>query len=108
MTYSKYIPKVQFCDNQSAIAFTKNLESHVSTEHIDMQLHFVGEHVSNGTIDFPYYPTNDMIADVLTKPLARKRHVKLMELMGMQYAMPSQVENAPVRKEAMERSKGSA
>ena len=35
-------------------------------------------------IEFKYCPTEHMVADVLTKALARDRHERLMEAFGLQ------------------------
>ena len=59
-------------DNQGAIALAKNLESHARSKNIDIQLHFIRQHVDNGTIDLRYCATDDMVADVHTKPLAHE------------------------------------
>ena len=71
---SKYAPTTLFCDNQGAISLTKNPTHHTKTKHVDMQLHFIRDHIEKGTIKVEYCPTEDMLADILTKGLARERH----------------------------------
>ena len=71
-------------DNQAAIALTKNPEFHQRTKHIDIRHHFIREHVNNGDIKLDYINTDGMIADVLTKPLAKNAHMKLSRSMGLQ------------------------
>ena len=80
---SKYESKVLFCDNQGAISLAKNPSHHAKTKHVDVQLHFIRDHIEKGTINVEYCPTDDMIADLMTKGLARDRHAGLMGLMGM-------------------------
>jgi transposase InsO family protein len=80
---SKYEPKVLYCDNQGAISLTKNPMHHAKTKHVDIQLHFIRDHVDKGTIIVEYCPTDDMLADLMTKGLSRDRHVRLLGLMGM-------------------------
>jgi hypothetical protein len=80
---SKYAPKILYCDNQGAIALAKNPTHHAKTKHVDVQLHFIRDHIEKGDLEVLYCPTDDMIADITTKALARDRHVKLMGLMGM-------------------------
>jgi len=46
LKHGKEIRKVQ-CDNQAAIALTKNPEYHARTKHIDIQYHFIREHVDS-------------------------------------------------------------
>jgi hypothetical protein len=74
---------VIFCDNQGAIALAHNPEHHARTKHIDIQYHFVRNCVEDGTTRLEYCPTEDMVADGLTKALGPERHRKLAKLMGM-------------------------
>jgi hypothetical protein len=74
---------VIYCDNQSAIALARNPEHHARTKHIDIQYHFVRNCVEDGTTRLEYCPTEDMVADGLTKALGPERHRKLAKLMGM-------------------------
>jgi hypothetical protein len=80
---SKYKPTVLFCDNQGAISLAKNPTNHTNTKHVDVQLHFIRDHVEKGTINVEYCPTEDMLTDLMTKGLARDRHAKLLGLMGV-------------------------
>ena len=72
-----------YCDNQSAIALAHNPEHHARTKHIDIQYHFVRNYVEDGATRLEYCPTEDMVADGLTKALGPERHRKLAKLMGM-------------------------
>jgi hypothetical protein len=56
-------------DNQSAIALTKDHQYHVWTKHIDVRYHFIRWIVEQGSIWFIYCPTDEMIANSLTKAL---------------------------------------
>ena len=72
-----------YSDSQGAIALGKNPEHHKRTKHSDIQHHYVREQVAAGAITSPYNSTDDMVADVLTKPLAVDRHSKLARAMGV-------------------------
>ena len=76
-------PTTLFEDNQSAIAMTKNPQSHGRTKHIDIKYHFIRDQVSKGTITLKYCATEDMTADVFTKALSRERFCKLREMIGI-------------------------
>jgi hypothetical protein len=58
-----------YSDNQGCIALAKNPEDHARSKHIDVQYHYTRQLVEYGKIKLGYCPTDDMIADVLTKPL---------------------------------------
>ena len=62
-------PTILYGDNQSAITFTKDGSFHTCTKHIDIQYHFICFSVENRHICFLYCPTNNMVADTLTKAL---------------------------------------
>ena len=57
------------CNNQSAIALSKNGQYHVRTKHIEIRFHFIQEAIEDGTMSLTYFPTQNMTADLLTKPL---------------------------------------
>jgi len=73
-----------YTDSQSAIALAHNPEHHARTKHIDFQYHFIRNRVEEGTTCLEYCPTEDMVADDLTKSLGPERHRKLVRMMGMQ------------------------
>jgi len=94
---SKYAPRTLFCDNQRAISLAKNPTHHAKMKHVDIQLHFIRDHVEKGTINVEYCPMEDMLADLMTKGLARERHERLLGLMGVgsceETTTPSPVED---------------
>jgi hypothetical protein len=69
-------PLTLYSDNQSAIALTKNDQFHARTKHIDIRFHYIRYIVADGKISLIYCPTNDMVADTLTKalPSAKAKH----------------------------------
>jgi hypothetical protein len=76
-------PTIIHSDSQGSIALTKNPEHHARSKHIDIRHHFVREQVAVGTITVDYVPTEEMVADVLTKALPRDKHHKLISMMGL-------------------------
>lgn len=76
-------PTVIMSDNQGSIALTKNPEHHARSKHIDIRHHYVREQVALGSVAITYISTDNMVADVLTKPLTRDRHTKMIRLMGV-------------------------
>jgi hypothetical protein len=70
-------------DNQGAIALAKNPEHHARTKHIDVQYHFIREHIEANRIKLSYLSTHDMPADGLTKPLSRQKFQQFVNMLGM-------------------------
>jgi hypothetical protein len=55
-------------------------------KHFDIKNHFIREKIRDGVIKEVYCPTDDMIADVLTKPLHKPKHTKFTSKLGMSSA----------------------
>ena len=70
-------------DNQSTISMAKNQHSHGRSKHIDIKYHFIKEHCVDGCIQLIYCPTEEMKADMFTKPLYSTQFKKLRALIGM-------------------------
>ena len=60
-----------------------NPVGHARTKHIDIRYHFVLEGEQNGAIVMKYIAPNEMIADILTKPLLKHCFEKLVTDLGM-------------------------
>lgn len=60
-----------FMDNQSAIRLVKNPAYHKRTKHIDVRYHFIREKFEDGAFVLNYVPSNEMVADILTKALPK-------------------------------------
>ena len=60
-----------FEDNQGAIALSKNPVNRQRSKHIDIRYHFIRNAVEEGKVIIHYCPTEDMAADVLTKPMTK-------------------------------------
>ncbi len=70
-------------DNQGAIALTKNPYLHKRSKHIDVCHHYVRDLAEKGRLVVEYIPTADMVADGMTKPLARVAFDRFKSLLGM-------------------------
>ncbi|KAJ3522289.1 hypothetical protein NMY22_g11955 [Coprinellus aureogranulatus] len=64
-------PSPLMVDNQSALRVLNNPEHHGRMKHIDVKYHWVRDAVKQGKIEVHFLPTQDMIADIFTKPLPR-------------------------------------
>lgn len=58
-------------DNRGAIDLSKNPVSRQRSKHIDIRHHFLREILVNGKIDIVYCPTEEMVADIFTKPATK-------------------------------------
>ena len=72
-----------YCDNQSTIKLAKNPVFHATTKHIEVHHHFIRDLIQNGDIKLLYKPTEDQIADIFTKPLARDKFQKFRDGIGV-------------------------
>jgi hypothetical protein len=81
--YSLSLPTTLHCDNQGAIELSKDSKFHARTKHIDVHFHFVRQTVAQGHISIKYCPTDDMIADIFTKSLARVKFQKFRALLNV-------------------------
>lgn len=59
------------CDNQAAISLAKNPVQSQRTKHVDIKYHFVRNLVQDGILQIMYIPSDNNVADALTKPLSR-------------------------------------
>ncbi|GKD77660.1 hypothetical protein Tco_1340281 [Tanacetum coccineum] len=57
------------CENKGAIDLSKNLMQHLHTKDIEIHNHFLRDNVQKGNISIEKVPSEDNIADILTKPL---------------------------------------
>ncbi|KAG8949046.1 hypothetical protein FRC04_009120 [Tulasnella sp. 424] len=60
-----------YMDNKSALAVVKNPEHHGRMKHVDIRYHWIRQEVKRKNISVHFLPTEQMTADILTKPLAR-------------------------------------
>ena len=72
-----------YCDNNLAIALSKNFVFHKRTKHIDTKFHYIRELVNNGEIILKHCRTQGQFADILTKPLGEKSFEFLRKFLGM-------------------------
>jgi len=75
LDYGVRLSKVPlYCDNTSAINLTK---------HIEIRHHFIRDHVRKGDCEIKFVKTENQLAELFTKPLARDRFNKLRTELGI-------------------------
>jgi hypothetical protein len=70
-------------DNQGTIDFAINSGFHAHSKHIDIQHHFTRESITSNEVSVQHIASEDNLADIFTKPLARQAHWNLVEKLGM-------------------------
>ena len=70
-------------DNQGAIALAKNPHLTERSKHIDISYHYVRDLQEKNRVDLKYVPTNEMVADGLSKPLLTTLFNSFMKQIGM-------------------------
>ena len=74
-------PTVLGVDNQGAVALAKNYISNSRTKHIERRHLKIRELVEQMQVRAEFVPTEENVADILTRPLARPRFEKLRRLL---------------------------
>ena len=62
---------------------SKNLVFHEKSKHIKIKYHYIKDMVQRGAAKLQYVVTDEKIADVLTKPLARVKVEYFREKLGV-------------------------
>nr|GEY45729.1 NBS-containing resistance-like protein [Tanacetum cinerariifolium] len=64
---------IVYCDNVSAIYLSGNAIQHHRAKHIELDIHFVREHVARGQVRVLHVPSRYQLADIFTKGISRVR-----------------------------------
>lgn len=70
-------------DNQGSIFLGSNPVQERRTKHIDIRYHYIRERIESNEVDLYYIPTNDNVADLLTKNLALVKFKKFRDQLGI-------------------------
>ncbi len=73
---------VLYRDNQSAMKLEQNgkTSSGKRTRHLNIRYFYITDQIQKGLISIKYCPTDDMIADYMTKPLVGKKFIKFRKV----------------------------
>lgn len=72
-----------YCDNESAIKLAANPVFHAHTKHIETLFHFVREKVLIQDIELQKIRTEDQVADIFTKALAKAKFEVFRGVLGV-------------------------
>lgn len=70
-------------DNKSCIAIAYKPMHQGRTKHFDVKAHFIRDRIEKGEVEVVYCPTEEMVADMLTKALPAKQHQRLKRFAGL-------------------------
>lgn len=70
-------------DNQAAIALSRNPEFHRKTKHIGVRFHRIRQEQEARNVIVTYTPSNEQVADLLTKGLAWTKISKYLQILRM-------------------------
>jgi len=71
------------CDNQSCIKLSENPVFHDRSKHIDIRYHFIRDCVQRGIVQLQYIPTDEQVAEILTKALGKAKFIFFKDKMGV-------------------------
>ena len=73
------------CDNNGAIAQAREPRSHQRSKHILRRYHLIREIIDRKDVEIMRVPTDDNIADPLTKALSQQKHDRHTRSLGIRY-----------------------
>ena len=83
--YKQEEPTVVYEDNKSTINMVNKGNDKGRTKHIDVRFHYIRELVETNQIVVEYKPTEEMIADMVTKALGKPLYLKFQKkILGIQ------------------------
>lgn len=85
------LPTKLMCDNKASISISENPVQHDRTKHIEVDRHFIKEKIEDKIVELPYVPSEDQLADILTKAVAGRVFDDTLDKLGIGES-PAQLE----------------
>ncbi len=83
VTHQSVSPTQLKGDNQAALMLVKDAHIHERSKHIDVAYHHIRDLHKKNQISVNFVPSQDMVADGLTKPLPRQNFKRFIEQLGL-------------------------
>ena len=81
--YQPNYPVPLVSDNQGGIFLAINPAHDRRLKHVDIRYHFIREYVESKRVNIVYISTDEMITDILTKPLGRTKFELFRNQLGL-------------------------
>ena len=82
-------PVTIYGDNKAAIKIAEKEQISNKTKHISIKYHYVRDMINNNQIKMEYVNTDEMLADTMTKPLAKDKFIQFRSAIGMVNDIPN-------------------
>ena len=76
-------PMQLYWDNQAAVKIANNPVQHDRTKHVDIDRHFIKDHLERKTMELPHINSKDQLADMLTKAVCGRVFHSSISKLGM-------------------------
>ena len=76
-------PMLLYCDNESAVKIANNPVQHDRTKHVEIDRHFIKDHLERKTIELPHVTSKEQLADMLTKAVCGRVFHSSLDKLGM-------------------------
>ena len=72
------------CDNTVVVEIAHNPIQHDRTKHVEIDRHFIKEKLDARIISFPFVPSKEQLADILTKAMSSRAFSDSLDKLGIQ------------------------
>lgn len=72
-----------YCNNKAAISIAHDPVQHDRTKHVEVDRHFIKDHLKKGHICTPFVLTHNQLTDLFTKGLGTLQFLSLIGELGM-------------------------